>query len=65
MSFPGKYSNDNIDVCNVCLSPLDDPESIQTEESEGGVVLSFCSAACRNEFLKEPEKYSDIDDEVE
>lgn len=57
--------DDTSDVCDVCLAPLDNPESIQTEESEGGVVLTFCSSACRNEFLKEPDKYLDTDDEVE
>lgn len=60
-----KYLEDTSDVCDVCLAPLDDPGSIQTEESEGGVVLTFCSAVCRNEFLKEPDKYLDLDDEVE
>ncbi|MFH1253052.1 MAG: YHS domain-containing protein [Candidatus Uhrbacteria bacterium] len=60
-----KYLEDTTDVCDVCLAPLSDPDSIQTEESEGGVVLTFCSAACREEFLKEPEKYLDEDDVVE
>jgi len=60
-----KFFEDSSDVCDVCLAPLDDPESIQTEESEGGVVLTFCSSACRAEFLKEPEKYLDEEDEVE
>jgi len=60
-----KYAEDTSDVCDVCLAPLNDPESIQTEESEGGVVLTFCSTACREEFLREPEKYLDEDDEIE
>ncbi|MFA6132113.1 MAG: YHS domain-containing protein [Patescibacteria group bacterium] len=60
-----KFTEESSDVCDVCLASLNDPESIQTEESEGGVVLTFCSTACRNEFLKEPEKYLDLDDEIE
>jgi|GEM_PF-2985087 len=65
MSSFDKFAEDNSDVCDVCLTPLNDPASIQTEESEGGVVLTFCSTACRNEFLKEPEKYLDVEEEVE
>lgn len=60
-----KFFEDTSDVCDVCLAPLNDPDSIQTEETEGGVVLTFCSSVCRNEFLKEPEKYIDIEDEIE
>lgn len=59
-----KFLEDTSDVCDVCLSPLSDPNNIQTEESTG-VVLTFCSPACRDAFLKEPEKYLDEDDEIE
>ena len=59
-----KYLEDTADVCDVCLAPLNDPGSIQTEEAMG-VVLTFCSPTCRNAFLKEPEKYLDTEDEAE
>lgn len=59
-----KYFDDSSDVCDVCLSPLDDPETLQTAEAMG-VVLTFCSPECRNEFLKEPERYLDTDEELE
>jgi YHS domain-containing protein len=59
-----KYLEDSADVCDVCLAPLNDPENIQTEESNG-VVLTFCSQQCREEFLKEPEKYLDEEETLE
>lgn len=59
-----KFLEDSSDVCDVCLSPLGDPESIQTEETTGGVVLTFCSSACREEFLKDPDKYLDVEEEA-
>lgn len=59
-----KHFEDTADVCDVCLVPLNNFGDIQTEEVMG-VVLTFCSPACRNEFLKEPEKYLDSEDEVE
>lgn len=59
-----KHLEDTSDVCDVCLVSLNNPDAIQTEEATG-VVLTFCSTACRDEFLKEPEKYLDEDDPVE
>jgi YHS domain-containing protein len=59
-----KYLEDTSDVCDVCLAPLDEPSTLQTEEAMG-VVLTFCSPECRASFLKEPEKYLDLDDELE
>lgn len=59
-----KYLEETSDVCDVCLAPLNNLGSIQTEEVMG-VVLTFCSTACRDEFLKEPEKYLDTDEEIE
>ena len=59
-----KLLEDTADVCDVCLAPLSDPESIQTEESMG-VILTFCSVNCSDAFLKEPEKYLDEDDDLE
>ncbi|HBR81142.1 MAG: hypothetical protein UX09_C0006G0016 [Candidatus Uhrbacteria bacterium GW2011_GWE2_45_35] len=59
-----KYFEDSSDVCDVCLAPLDDPETLQTAEAMG-VVLTFCSPQCRDEFLKEPEKYLDSEEELE
>lgn len=51
------------DMCDVCTAPLE-PSTCVTEEALG-VVHTFCSEKCRAEFLKDPQKYHNEEEELE
>ncbi len=58
-----KHLGVQADICDVCGVSLKDVSPIISEEFMG-TVITFCSPACRDAFLKEPDKY-DLPDESE
>ncbi len=52
------------DICDVCGVTLKDVSSVISEEFMG-TVITFCSHACRDAFLKEPDKYEPADESEE
>jgi|GEM_PF-2636697 YHS domain-containing protein len=61
---PGKKDMEAEKVCHVCGKPVNGSTGEQTYEVLGR-LLKFCSPACFKEYLENPEKYADFDDEDE
>lgn len=53
---------EKVDLCDVCETPLDavnDPIKVE----KLGKVLTFCSEKCYKQYLEEPERYADFEDD--
>lgn len=48
------------DVCAVCQHPFEDNSNVVTERVIDE-VWRFCSENCRQQFLKEPDKYAEFE----
>lgn len=52
------------DICDVCRVPMSDVTHPVTEDAVG-LLMTFCSSACHEEYVKDPHKYQSRDEEVE
>ena len=48
------------DVCAVCQIPVEDVPGVVTEQVMDE-IWRFCSDKCRQQFLKEPDKYTEFE----
>ncbi len=57
-----KQLNEKIDVCEVCNMPLPDLAKAVVHEFMGE-MYTFCSKAHLEEYLKDPEKFADLEND--
>jgi len=62
MSTPTPQLSPKIDQCDVCRAPLSNGSVKILAMNE---IVSFCSEACRNVYIEDPQKYQPQEEELE